>query len=621
MESLLAKIGAQAMNMAIRSSLGLTSAYAFSQYSRLLATIEDGDVFQELKALEAKLESKIKIIGPAIDLIELRSKRGNIFLESALPLARQLQNDITSLGRRLESAASITETQAQKVSSSMLTSGTQTHQVEQVLSDLRSLLDDIDCNIPLLQLAITASGESLSASLPNNVSPSRLLQASTLLIMGDTRYVEATTPFTIGPDFRLSIYMSFLGHTKVNCMPNVLDSSNVGSPSDSKPVWQEVIHKARVRIIRLPFETRFDHIRGYLVGNSCGYIASEYVYHLEVIEDLDDGRLHESPNGARNYQEIAKAGIRESIPLHQISKIFYTDTGRLLNIGSEDSLCNKPVLLLKRDTKAQSTESRVLDHSKWSFGEKAQAKRDSCNMDLSVQHREQGTIDMADDLQLDLQIRNEASLCHNKSRAEFCFPPHLDPEWIALEVFEDGAEGGEDEEDEAEGADKGDEDDEEDPDASDSSSQSQKSLEKVLPRGSSFLCKLKNMSLAANLPGAKTHNSQSQVSSVPAQQQRAVRLQPTPSPQPPPQPKDLVSGGPFNAIKTSLSLMEMLIRLAGLQEFQQMCHLSIPDHLLTFFLEQSSTTGLTGLNQQKVREEARRRVGFDPYTDTPTNND
>ncbi|KAL2887988.1 Ran-specific GTPase-activating protein 30 [Ceratocystis lukuohia] len=394
-------LAVHAMNMAIRSSLGLTSAYAFSQYSRLLATIEDGDVFQELKALEAKLESKIK-----------------------------------------------------------------THQLKQVMSDLRSLLDDIDCNIPLLQLAITADG---------------------------------------------------------------------GGPSDSKPVWQEVIHKARVRIIRLPFETRFDHIRGYFVGNSSGYIPNEYVYHLEVIEDLDDGRLHESPDGARNYQEITRAGIRESIPLHQISKIFYTDTGRLLNIGPEDSLCNKPVLLLKRDMKAQSTESRVLDHSKWSFGEKVQAKRDSCNMDLSVQHREQGTIDMADDLQLDFQIRNEAN-----------------------------------EEDEAEGEDTGDEDDEEDSDASDSSSQSQKSLEKVIPSGRSFLRKLKNMSLAANLPGAETRNSQSQVSSVPAQEQQAVRLQPSPSPQPPPQPKDLVSGG---------------------------------------------------LDQQKVREEARRQVGFDPYTDTPTNDD
>ena len=78
---------------------------------------------------------------------------------------------------------------------------------------------------------------------------------------------------------------------------------------------------------------------------------------------------------------------------------------------------------------------------------------------------------------------------------------------------------------------------------------------------------------------------------------------------------DFVARSPFQAITTSLSLIEMLIRLAGLQEFQQASHLSIPDHVLTFFLEETSTTGLAGEARQSVRNEAKRRVGFDPYTD------
>lgn len=73
---------------------------------------------------------------------------------------------------------------------------------------------------------------------------------------------------------------------------------------------------------------------------------------------------------------------------------------------------------------------------------------------------------------------------------------------------------------------------------------------------------------------------------------------------------------PFHAVTTSLSLLEMMIRLAGLQEFQQTSHLSIPDHILSFFLEEASTTGLTGERKWRAAAEARARVGFDPYSDT-----
>jgi hypothetical protein len=51
------------------------------------------------------------------------------------------------------------------------------------------------------------------------------------------------------------------------------------------------------------------------------------------------------------------------------------------------------------------------------------------------------------------------------------------------------------------------------------------------------------------------------------------------------------NASPFGPVRTSLSLLEMLIRLTALQQFQQASHLAIPDELLTFFLEESSTTG------------------------------
>ena len=59
--------------------------------------------------------------------------------------------------------------------------------------------------------------------------------------------------------------------------------------------------------------------------------------------------------------------------------------------------------------------------------------------------------------------------------------------------------------------------------------------------------------------------------------------------------------------------------MTALQQFRQSSHLTIEDELLNFFLEDSSTTG-AGPNaeyRQRVRRDARRRVGFDPYDESP----
>lgn len=72
MDALLARLGAQAFNMAVRSGLALTSTYALGQCSRLLKTVDDRSARTELKALQFKLDSKIKILSPVIDLIEFK---------------------------------------------------------------------------------------------------------------------------------------------------------------------------------------------------------------------------------------------------------------------------------------------------------------------------------------------------------------------------------------------------------------------------------------------------------------------------------------------------------------------------------------------------------------------
>ncbi|CAN9353673.1 unnamed protein product [Alternaria alternata] len=95
-----------------------------------------------------------------------------------------------------------------------------------------------------------------------------------------------------------------------------------------------------------------------------------------------------------------------------------------------------------------------------------------------------------------------------------------------------------------------------------------------------------------------------------------------PSPQKAPAPTPQYQRQPptsLPTVKTSLSLLEMLIRLTALQQFQQSSHLAIPDEFLNFFLSDSSTVGAGGDAElrRRVRREARMRVGFDPYDESP----
>lgn len=82
--------------------------------------------------------------------------------------------------------------------------------------------------------------------------------------------------------------------------------------------------------------------------------GGEFAYHLDIIEDLNDDRVHSFEDNEaqpRPYDGVELAGIREDLPIFQISKIFYADTGKILNIGSQGET-NSPVLLLKRDINA-----------------------------------------------------------------------------------------------------------------------------------------------------------------------------------------------------------------------------------------------------------------------------
>ncbi|KAK4044255.1 RanGTP-binding protein-domain-containing protein [Parachaetomium inaequale] len=629
MDALLQTLGAQTVSFAIRSGLALTSRYAVQQCSRLLKSVNDRAVRAELKALQKLLDSRIKILSPALDLIEFKSSRGNVFLESAVPLAKSLHREIIRLGKRLDNAATAEE-DAHDAAADPKGRGGRVSEAHHaglllIIRDIKDLLARIDRDIPLLQFAITVSGEKMSTTMTPGISPSRMMQASALLSFADAHFAaDPSRPMQTGPSFTLSLYMLFLGHSQVGTSLGPGDVSASTPPAsedhvpretpyglgegERKPIWQEVMHKARVRLCRIPANWAFDPSQGYgpdeshgshfsgavsprttvpLLGSSDGYS-----YHLEIIEDLDDGRLHDGDGSKpRPYDDLPMAGIRESIPIHQISKIFYTDTGRILNIGNNDERDNNPVLLLKRDVNAKCP---IKMRQEW-FDEpepKGENESQSDTADESSEPDDQDDVDR----QLWEETEHSAKSPASQDSAQATYlPPHLDTEWLALEVYAED-DGGEDEDEEEDQGDGG---------GSDHGVPQQTVIGSPQALGglsvdSKLMAQVQRISLRSASP-PQDLDDRSLADLQKPQEDIA---------------ENYVSRAPFGSITSSLSLLEMLIRLTSLQEFQQTSHLAIPDHILTFFLEETSTTGLHGEAHWRMRSEAKRRMGFDPYTDT-----
>jgi hypothetical protein len=577
------------MSYAIRSGIAITSTYAIKQCGRLMKTV-DGQEKQELAALQLRLDSKIKIISPAIDMIELISARGNTTLESAVTLTKSLRWDIQSLGSRVEKA--VVEEQLSRRGSSRAKSRAQNDiELKMIIAEMKQLLARIEDAVPLINLAITTSGVSLSTNLPPTVSPSRLLQASTFLTAGDSHYcMSRPRAQQIGPTFTLSMYMLFSGYA-VPTHEELL--------RQRETTWKEVMHKARVTLLRVPLENVYDFPVPFDTRSSKGdegnhrHIPSdsalqEYAYQLLIVEDLDDGRLHTFEDDEPQpgpYDGINQAGVREIIPIHEMSKIFYADTGKILNIGG-DGESNNPILLLKRDVNAPPPR-RMMEHEPTDTGYESDdshtvGEDDEEQSELDAQFRRESTADLAE----------EEAMQEEAPTYPWCLPPTLDLEWMAFEVYQEEPDS------------DSDFDDTEDTSLDTSTpSAADTAASRSRAESPSLLSSLSSLSIDPSTPPP-----QSSQQLIPSSEKSAIPTRETPTP-----PTTLPP------IKTSLSMLEMLIRLTALQQFQQSSHLSIPDEFLTFFLSESSTVGSGGDSERRrqVRRQARQRVGFDPYDESP----
>ena len=497
------------------------------------------------------------------------------------------------MGQRLAAAANAEEL-VRKRNSKVKDRAQHELELKRIVAELKKLLVRIEDAVPLINLAITTSGVNLSSSLPSTVSPSRLLQASTFLTAGDSQYsVSPSRSVQIGPNFILSMYMLFMGHLRPQNEEDIREST-----------WKEVIHKARVKLVRVPIDALYsmpgrhqsakpveassgeDPNQGSLAeesGNFPSHVeaeakADEYAYQLVVIEDLDDDRLHTFEDDEPQpgpCEDVELAGLRETIPIHELSKIFYADTGKILNIGT-DGETNNPVLLLKRDLNAIPPR-RMMQR----LGEDTDEELQSGSPNGIMQSVETDGEDLSQSqiARLDHDHRSSSPLSpqtqHEPSNLPdpWRIPPDLDPEWLAFEVYT------------------------ETPDSDAESSDDQPSAK---PRRTSLTPSLETQTAALSRLNLQSPSL-------------------TPS-SPQNQPSTPFRSPALPPIRTSLSLLETLLRLLSLQQFQQAPHLSIPDELLTFFLSESASTGAANGDSQerkRLRTEARRRVGFDPYDESP----
>ncbi|KOC10334.1 RanGTP-binding protein [Aspergillus flavus AF70] len=557
MDTFLTRLTHQAMNYAIRSGIAITAKYAIRQSSRLLKNVENAEEREELLVLQQRLESKIQVISPAIDMIELIAARGNTSLESAVSLTKSLRWDIQALGQRLANAAASEEI-ARKGGQSSISRSQIDDEIKSIIKDIRRLLVRIEDAVPLMNLAITTSGAKLSTNLPATISPSRLLQASTFLTAGDTQYsMSPSQAVQIGPTFTLSMYMLFASHLRSHDDEGIRETT-----------WKEVMHKARLKLRRVPMDLAVNS-QTQLPRTQIAAEArvDEYAYQLLIIEDLDDGRVHtfeEDEPQPQTFEGVVSAGLREILPIHQISKIFYADTGKILNI-SPDGEVNNPVILLKRDINAIPPRRMVEREEAFDYS----------NEDSDQDEEEVDEVQA----QLDAQLNGAGAPStypnfHESSiPEEWRLPKDLDPEWIAFEVYN--------------------EDDESDSESDDENLRPSAKVDSIDPE---LMAKL-------SLDSDATPSRQGALGESPSQHMATTT----------------VTNPHFNNIRTSLSLLETLLRLTSLQQFQQQSHLSISDELLNFFLEESSTTGAGGDEQhrQRLRADARRRVGWDPYDESP----
>jgi len=243
-----------------------------------------------------------------------------------------------------------------------------------------------------------------------------------------------------------------------------------------------------------------------------------------------------------------------------------------------------PVLLIKRDDQA-SPPRRLLER----------IGRYEMSDDEDEEDNDDSYVD-GPSAQLTSFISEQDASFAEEAKKKWAFPSHLDKEWLAFEVWTEPVDDEEDEDEEVS-----------------SMAPSQQPISPPQPASVSSL--IPGFTKLLRTSRQTTPTSQALIPSQKSQTH------------PPSSPPVLDSSPPEHDadnnnvqlssinVKSSLSLLECLLRLTGLQNYQQASHLSVHDELLNLFLSDSYGDEK---GRRRERVDARRKIGFDPFG-TPAN--
>ncbi|KAJ2785631.1 Ran-specific GTPase-activating protein 30 [Coemansia javaensis] len=364
MEGLFANLAMQTVQLVGKAAFGAAGSIALRRVSQYASQIaHTAEAQSELDRLRAQFEAKLRIVTPAIDLIDIIAARGHSAMSSVLQLTYALRADILAFSDKL---ARLDDPRAaqRKSDGSLVTLLRRATDAKgdgaaaggsgggsggsggggSIESDLRELLAKIDNAVPLLNLALTTSGVHLGSALPTGISPGRLMQASALVARAATWFdmqakarPGAAPDAMVGEPFTLRMYSLFIG--------------SVRPKSRSDFTWKEEFARCHAALWRVAADAPARE----------SLLWTDYCYELRIVEDRDDGRYHEDDDdggdndgdGDAQPKWVAdmahklgrprlRAGRIMRIHLRTIGSLHYTSAGSLLNI--EDS--SSPVLVV-----------------------------------------------------------------------------------------------------------------------------------------------------------------------------------------------------------------------------------------------------------------------------------
>ncbi|KAJ1983318.1 Ran-specific GTPase-activating protein 30 [Dimargaris verticillata] len=635
MDQMFTSLAIQTVTLVGKAAFGAAGTIALKKFTQFIRDVPTHQT-KELEYLRMELEMRLKLVVPAIDLIDILAARGNSTLTAVIPLTTQLRRQTEEFSEHLEQfedqwASNFYDhglAQSDQLRTSKKLAGQMEKDIQAIQTKIQQLMNRITEMVPFLNLALTTSGAHLGASLPSSISPGRVLQASACLHRAHQLHcrtamdAQLSTPnsktpmqpqscgdseqsdhdsecFETGDPSRTSRSLQATPPSESPpsfCSLNPLGGSIADNLARSlhelvtevKPHFRLTMYSLFTSSVRhksrddFTWKEEFPKCRAYL--QRVRSTSLPYFYEFVVVQDLNDGRYHDDVSPPRSVPTNRfRPGAKRIYPVTDIIRLHYSSSGQLLNI--EDS--KQPVLVIQvqiptaHTTNTMATTTAPMSRS----GTLA-----SSLASLTIHDRPKlaQEADSSAGRLLDSDSTHEAS--DNAaptdsegpstptrllaSAASYALPvPQPHFEWIAFQVFQ--------------------EDESEDDDQA-NCSEAEEACHQVPPARSTCRSSVRPATAAAR-PNSEDDSDNA---SLKDEEAPTTRLSNASSGMyfPLGQPVDgngdgsgtpvLDSTLPFEqlSLHNQLSLLEYLLRLAALEMCEQASHFNVPDEKLALFL-------------------------------------